>query len=142
MADRIEHPMTAGLRKIGYRAGPVGAAADELDRLHGLLNVPGTDDFLEDVRNEAGHQVERWGAPHDRGKEPEDWFWLIGYLAGKAVRAQREGDVEKAKHHTISSAAALLNWHRHLSGTEQTFTPGLSDVERHLEETFGGVADA
>ncbi len=41
-----------------------------------------------------------------------DWFWLIGYLAGKALMHALAGDRDKAKHHTISTAAALLNWHR------------------------------
>jgi hypothetical protein len=51
----------------------------------------------------------------DLAPEPQDWYWLLGWLAGKAVHAATTGDVEKARHHTISSAAVLLNWHRHLS---------------------------
>ena len=116
-------------------------AAEELDAMWHCLNIPGTDRFLNDVRNEAGHQVQRWGTAHDRGKEPADWLWLLGYLAGKALRAHIDGDIEKAKHHTISSAAALLNWHHHMSGEETTFTPGHSDLERLLEENFKGVSD-
>jgi|ERR1044071_2566957 hypothetical protein len=85
------------------------------DRLDGLINNAHTDDFLEAVRLEAAHQVERWGEAHDRGKSAENWFWLVGYLAGKALRAAITSDKEKAKHHTISSAAALLNWHKAIS---------------------------
>ena len=102
-----------------------------------LINTPHNEDFVAGVVVEAAYQVKKWGTPHDRGKEPEDWFWLLGYLAGKAVKAQREGDREKALHHTISSAAVLLNWHAHLSGVETTFAPGDSDLRRHLEEKLG-----
>lgn len=80
------------------------------DRLHALINNPQTDEFLSAVKAEAAHQRQRWGAPHDRQKSAENWFWLVGYLAGKALRAAITGDKFKAKHHTISSAAALANW--------------------------------
>ena len=65
---------------------------------------------------EAAHQIDRWGADHDAGKTPWDWFWTVGYLAQKAASAALAGDTDKAKHHTISTSALLLNWHRRLSG--------------------------
>lgn len=74
----------------------------DLVRLRSLINTPLVDSFLEAVQLEAAHQVERWGAEHDAGKEPSDWLWLLGYLGGKALRAAIDGNVEKAKHHTIS----------------------------------------
>lgn len=76
-----------------------------------LINTPEVDDFIQGVRLEAAYQAERWGRAHDRSKSAENWFWLVGYLAGKALRAAIGGDKTKAKHHTIGSAAALLNWH-------------------------------
>lgn len=85
-------------------------AQAERDRLHALVNSPQTGEFLEAVRAEKAHQVERWGAAHDRSKSAEHWFWLVGYLAGKALRAAITGDREKALHHCVSSAAALANW--------------------------------
>lgn len=88
------------------------ARAAEGDRLGKLVNNPQTADFLEAVRAETAHQVERWGEAHDRGKSAENWFWLVGYLAGKCLRACITGDREKALHHTISAAAALANWHK------------------------------
>lgn len=78
--------------------------------LHALVNNPQTADFLEAVRAEAAHQVQRWGEAHDRNKSAENWFWLVGYLAGKCLRACIDGDKQKAQHHTISTAAALCNW--------------------------------
>jgi len=83
----------------------------ELRRLDKLINSPETTDFLEGLKREAAHQRERWGAPHDREKSAEHWYWLVGYLAGKALRAAITGSQEKAQHHCISSAAALLHWH-------------------------------
>lgn len=91
-------------------------AAAELRRLDGLLWSPSIEHFLESVRLEAAHQSERWGEEHDAEKEPEQWYWLLGYLAGKALHAQRAGDAEKALHHTISSAAALSHWHEYIKG--------------------------
>lgn len=80
-------------------------------RLNNLVNNPHTEDFLQATRLEAAHQVLRFGEAHDRGKSAENWFWLVGYLAGKCLRAAITGDRDKALHHTISSAAALMNWH-------------------------------
>lgn len=82
-------------------------------------------DFMQAVPLEAAHQLKRWGVEHDDGKEPQDWFWLVGYLAGKCLRAAIDGDTEKAKHHTISTAAVMLNWHRRMTGDDATFRPGI-----------------
>lgn len=92
---------------------PSGAwvLAEDYDRLDALVNNPETADFLEGVRREKAHQINRWGEAHDRRKSAEAWYWLVGYLVSKALRAAIEGDHEKAKHHTISSAAALACWH-------------------------------
>ncbi|MGH8159285.1 MAG: hypothetical protein ACREPQ_14285 [Rhodanobacter sp.] len=89
--------------------------ANELATLRALLSCPEIEDFDKGVPLESAHQIERWGEGHDANKKPEDWFWLVGYLTGKALRAAIEGDLIKAKHHTISSAGALRNWHRALS---------------------------
>jgi hypothetical protein len=74
--------------------------------LEALINNPHTASFLEAVRLEAAHQRERWAAQHDAGKTDADWFWLVGYLAGKAIHKP-----EKQLHHIITTAAACLNWH-------------------------------
>ena len=90
---------------------------------------PETSDWIDGVRKEAAHQVARWGVNHDKGKNPEDWFWLIGYLAGKALAAFKAGDIEKAKHHTISSGAAMLNWHASMMGVASQLRPGIDSEE-------------
>lgn len=97
----------------------------EIERLKALINNPITDDFVEAVKIEAAHQVERWGVDHDAGKEPEDWFWLIGYLGGKVLRALKVGDTEKALHHTISTAAACRNWYAAIVGNPSAMRPGI-----------------
>lgn len=113
------------------------AAVAERDRLMKLLNTPETLRFLEGTRLEVAHQVERWGTVHDRAKEPADWFWLVGYLAGKALRAHQDGNTEKAQHHCISTAAVLANWHTHIALGTGEMTPGHSDLQKFLRETFG-----
>lgn len=90
-----------------------------------VINTPETADFMAGVPLEAAHQRERWGVDHDGGKTPFDWFWLIGYLAQKAADAAVRGDVDKAQHHTISTAAALANWHLALSGGDNRMRPGI-----------------
>lgn len=90
-----------------------------------LWDGPETADWLDGVRKEAAHQVARWGLSHDAGKDPEEFFWLLGYLGGKALHALRLGDIEKAKHHTISTGAALLNWHARITGLATQFRPGM-----------------
>lgn len=102
--------------------------------IEALINHPHNDDWFEGTRIEAAHQVERWGAAHDAGKAPLDWFWLVGFLAQKAATAAIDGAVDKARHHTISTAAALLNWHRHLSRTSTLMRPGIDPAARGIEQ--------
>lgn len=96
----------------------------ELNRLRALVNSPELHDFARGTVLEAAHQVERWGTEHDNGKTPADWFWLVGYLAGKALHAHTSGNTEKALHHTISTAGALANWHRAINGAND-MRPGI-----------------
>ncbi len=105
----------------------VSQQARELLRTE-IINSPETADFMAAVPLEAAHQRERWGTDHDSGKGPQDWFWLIGYLGGKALRAAIDGATEKAKHHTISTAAALANWHAALDGASSKMRPGIEEA--------------
>ena len=93
---------------------------DALAQKH-AADVPEIEDFVAGVLTEAEHQKVRWGDAHDRDKSAENWFWLVGYLGGKALRAAVAGERDKALHHTISTAAALSQWHaaikRDASGT-------------------------
>lgn len=126
-------------------------AERERDRLHALVNSPQTKDFLSAVAAEKAHQIERWGDAHDRGKSAENWFWLVGYLAGKCLRACITGDREKALHHTISTAAALANWHEAISrdetgtgiGKDADLRPTCCEEGRRLQvDVCPGCADA
>lgn len=99
------------LAQVTADGGFYREVAAELRRLDGLINSAETEDFIEGVRLEAAHQVERWGASDRQNKDHAAWFWLVGYLGGKALRAAITGDYEKARHHTISTAAALAHWH-------------------------------
>ncbi len=95
--------------------------------LEAQINTPETADFMKGIPLEAAHQRERWGSNHDAGKAPLDWFWLIGFLAQKAATSALAGDIEKAKHHTISTAGALANWHLRLSGGDGRMRPGIAE---------------
>lgn len=115
--------------------------AAEATRMWHLLNSPETESFLKGVRLEVAHQIDRWGTVHDRAKEPPDWYWLLGHLGSKAVFAHMHGDRDKALHHTISSAAVLANWHTHILLGSGRFTPGSSDLQQFLADTFGSAID-
>lgn len=110
----------------------IAEALAENTRLHALINTPETENWMAGVPIEAAHQIDRWGAEHDAGKTAWDWFWLIGYLSQKAASSALAGDLYKAKHHTISTGAALLNWHRHLTGETTAMRPGINPEERGL----------
>lgn len=126
-------------------------AARELERMHALLNSPELISFRDGVVLEAAHQRERWSSDHDGGKSPEDWYWLIGHLAGRALFHHKEaerllaeisspyavaGSVfefaeaqiahhrSKAVHHCITTAAAMANWHAALLG-KTNMRPGV-----------------
>lgn len=118
----------------------LSAAEKRAADLEALINSPTTDDWFDGVRLEAAHQQERWGTSHDAGKAPLDWFWLIGYLAQKAATSAMASDEFKAKHHTISTAAALLNWHRAISGEANAMRPGIEPPAAAL--TTPSPADA
>lgn len=105
--------------------GQVNDLLAEVDRLKALISRPYVGAWTDEILIEAAHQRDRWGANHDQGKSPEDWFWLIGYLAGKALAAHKAGDVEKAHHHTVSTAAVLAHWAAAIDGNENVFRPGL-----------------
>jgi hypothetical protein len=99
-------------------------AEAEIARLNAIINTPQADDFLRAVSIEVEHQRQRWGRSHDAGKAPADWFWLVGYLAGKALHAQIGEDRTKAEHHIITAAAALANWHLAMFG-KTDMCPGI-----------------
>jgi len=105
----------------------------EVARLMKLINSPETENWIEGVKIEAAHQVERWGVADRAGKQSPDWFWLLGYLAGKALAAFIKGDMEKGKHHIISSSAALLNWHRNATGEITSFQPGNGEIQKAVK---------
>lgn len=104
---------------------PIDQRDAEIERLKAERDRPETKDWLQGVMLEAAHQRTRWGVDHDAGKTPLDWFWLIGYLAQKAATADMHGNTEKALHHTISTAAALANWHLAIIGTDNQMRPGI-----------------
>lgn len=118
--------------------------ADAARELFNEINNPHTCQFLVGLQNESAHQRQRWGQPADRGKSAENWFWLVGYLAGKCLRAAITGDREKAKHHTISAAAALANWFeaidRDTTGTGEGHDADIKPIELTRFEVVGGAS--
>ena len=100
------------------------SAHKRIQELETLINTPLVDNFLKALPLEAAHQQERWGTDHDAGKTPFDWVFLIGHLATRAAMKLKEGNREKALHHTITTAAVCLNWHRHMQGELTRFRPG------------------
>lgn len=114
--------MTAPLarcREATQTVDEVAALRAENLRLTALLNTPETRDFAEGVIREAAHQRERWGEGHDTDKEPEEWFWLVGYGCGQGVggaaRWERRAPVAPPHHGVrdhgqLASAARGARW--------------------------------
>jgi hypothetical protein len=129
-ADRIEHAIATSPsppRDAGREADARDAAR------YRELVTPEIHDFLKAVEREALHQRNRWGAEHDAGKTDADWFWLIGYLAGKAINKP-----EKLLHHVITTAAACLDWHAARVGAHTAMRPGIADPEAARALAGGG----
>lgn len=102
--------------------------AEESRRLNALINTPQTDDWLEAVKLEAAHQIERWGVDHDKGKKPEDYFWLIGYLSSKAL---------------VAANAASLPRYKHIKtgGTYELLSAGEDEHQRSMVAVYRGESD-
>jgi hypothetical protein len=105
-------PVTGTYAHIAQLEQQLADARRAYEELYELVNTPEVENFVEAVRLEAAHQVQRWGEAHDQGKTPEDWMWVLAFLATKATQAARYGDKEKYLHHIVTSAALCLNWHR------------------------------
>jgi hypothetical protein len=112
-ADLPDEPFVSVRRDLFERM------TEQLERADRLLNTPEVVDFAKGVQFEAVHQRARWGSDHDAGKTDADWFWLVGYLAGKALHKP-----EKRLHHLITAAAALANWHAYTLG-KTNMRPGI-----------------
>ncbi|WP_246637377.1 SDR family oxidoreductase [Burkholderia catarinensis] len=94
-------------------------AEAEVFRLNAIINTPHNDDFYKGVSIEEEYQRQLHGV--DATDARFDWaqyLWVTGYLLNKALAACKtgEGDGEKAKHHLITSAALIKNWHNVLTG--------------------------
>jgi hypothetical protein len=91
------------------------------------INSPELYDFVSAVTNEALHQREKWGIDADGWKSDADWFWLIGYLAGKALHNPEKSEMtptDARLHRIITVAAAAANWHAATLGTYARMRPG------------------
>lgn len=111
----------------GTRYAPADFARALERRLRELereRDSPEIRDFICAIQREAEHQRARWGSEHDAGKAPEDWLWLVAYLATKATQAHRYNDHDKYLHHIITCAAVCLNWHANASGADTRMRPG------------------
>lgn len=111
-------------------AKQISALTQQNERFRARLNTPEIEEFDKAIPLESAHQVQRWGAEHDAGKSPANWFWLVGYLAGKALASHIAGNTDKAKHHCISTTAVLRNWHAHIRSGESLMRPGISEEAR------------
>lgn len=70
----------------------------ERDRLLALINTPELVDFPKAVHLEGVHQLDRWGTTDLQGKAPNDWFWLVGHLASRALEHHKEAERLHAEH--------------------------------------------
>ncbi|MFM0405249.1 hypothetical protein [Paraburkholderia dipogonis] len=107
----------------GWTARGISAYAKQLEarvaELNAIIHTPESDEFLKGVSIEAEYQRQLHGIDATEARfDWHQWFWVTGYLLGKALAACKsgEGDGEKAKHHLVTSAALINNWHNTLTG--------------------------
>lgn len=111
------------------QAAALRTAEHRVKELEALINTPELHDFVKGIPLEAAHQRERWGVDHDTGKTPFDWVFLIGHLATRAATNYMAGNLDKALHHAVTTAAACANWHAHMSGTDTRMRPGTASSD-------------
>lgn len=73
------------------------------------IDKPETGDFLRGALVEAAYQRQQW-RDTDPVKDDADWFWTLGYVAGKALRP--DTSTEKKLHRIEAAAAILAHWHQ------------------------------
>lgn len=107
----------------GWTARGISAYAKHLEsrihELNAIIHTPESNEFLKGVSIEGEYQRQLHGVDiTDARFDWHQWFWVTGYLLGKALAACKsgEGDGEKAKHHLITAAALISNWHNVLTG--------------------------
>lgn len=96
----------------------------ELARIKASLDTPAQEDFLTAAVTEARYQRTRWD---DSTKTDSDWFWLVGYLVGKAFQDTRG----KRVHHLTAAAAVLANWHAQAIERGETMPEERGDQTDH-----------
>lgn len=128
MADREERVKhVANIIRDAWPHRMSRAAAETIDRYYmGLLDTPDQDEFLTASKLEAKYQVMTWHA-EDQSKTDSDWFWLVGYLVGKAFHDIRG----KRVHHLTAAAAALANWHAAAKARGETMPEERGDQKDH-----------
>lgn len=123
----------------------------EIDRLRkrvveleAVICTPENNEFLKGVAIEAEYQRQKHGVDTTDGRfDWHQWFWVVGYLLGKALAACRNGSAdngEKAKHHLVTTAALIYNWHNVLIGmpAASVHSQAGEPVARSLLEPFDG----
>jgi hypothetical protein len=88
--------------------------ADEVQRLQAIINTPENDRFIKGVSIECEYQRVHHSEA-DSQKSPADWFHTVSWLLAKALCSAVSGNILKAKHHLITTSAACMRWHVHLS---------------------------
>jgi hypothetical protein len=115
---RVRHRLGRATGALEQVTAERDAARVALAALEARLSSPQTVDFIAAVRLEAAYAAR----PNDRHKSAADWFWMIGWLAGKAVHNPAKPGTparEIRLHRIITVAAAALNWHAAVIAGEQ-----------------------
>lgn len=84
--------------------------------INAIINTPQTENFIDAVKIEIQHHIERWGDESE--KHPHDFHCVISYLNGKLIKSIWEKDVEKFEHHLITITAVCGTCHKYLKSSE------------------------
>lgn len=116
------------------------SAIARYEELSAIVNTPETSNFLVGMQREIPHQIIKWRSESDLGKTAFDWVFLIGSLATRAAMYLKQGNMDKARHHCITTAAACANWHAALIGQDTGMRPGHEHREAGINPTTQGYS--
>lgn len=119
---KLELPLDFGDVRPGaiqFVPSPTAELEAEIARLKAIIHQPCSSEFLRGASIEAEYQRDLHGVDTtDARFDWIQWYWVCGYLLGKALAACKSGEDngEKAKHHLITTAGLLNNWYNVLTG--------------------------
>ncbi len=83
-----------------------------------LINTPQSANFIDSVKTEMAHHLERWG--DESYREPHSFQMVVSYINGKLLKAIWDKDKKKYEHHLTTIAAVCGTAHKYLKSKSES----------------------